>query len=63
MYGLVFLYGDVNPITIILSKNYNGNITDGYICDWINKKEGKIENFVVEFCNLKNQSLLKSEQM
>ena len=63
LYGLVFLYGDVNPITIILSKNYNGNITDGYICDWINKKEGKIENFVVEFCNLKNQSLLKSEQM
>lgn len=63
LYGLVFLYGATSPIIVILSLNYDGNITDGYICDWKNKKEGPLLNFVSEFCNVKNKLLLDTEQI
>lgn len=62
LYGLIFLYGDNHPITVLLSRDYDGNVVDGYICDWKNKKEGKLLDFVKEFCTSKNQLLLDTEQ-
>lgn len=62
LYGFVSLYGTDHPIVVKLGLT-SANIVDMYLCDWQNKKDYKLIDYVTSVCAFNHEDVIDTSDM
>ena len=62
LYGFVSLYGTDHPIVVKLGLT-PANIVDMYLCDWQNKKDYKLIDYVTSVCAFNHEDVIDTSDM
>ena len=62
LYGFVSLYGTDHPI-VVKFGTISINVVDMYLCDWQNKKDYKLIDYVTSVCAFNHEDLIDTSNM
>lgn len=62
LYGFVSLYGTDHPIVVKLGL-VSANVVDMYLCDWQNKKDYKLIDYVTNVCAFNHEDVVDTSDM
>ncbi len=62
LYGFVSLYGTDHPIVVKLGL-ISANVVDMYLCDWQNKKDYKLIDYVTSVCAFYHEDVIDTSDM
>ncbi len=62
LYGFVSLYGTDHPIAVKLGT-ISTNVVDMYLCDWQNKKDYKLIDYVKSVCAFNHEDVIDTSDM
>ena len=62
LYGFVSLYGADHPIAVKLGM-ISTNVVDMYLCDWQNKKDYKLIDYVTSVCAFNHEDVIDTSDM
>lgn len=62
LYGFVSLYGADHPIAVKLGM-ISTNVVDMYLCDWQNKKDYKLIDYVTSVCAFNHEDVIDTSNM
>ena len=62
LYGFVSLYGTDHPIVVKLGL-ISANVVDMYLCDWQNKKDYKLIDYVTSVCAFNHEDVIDTSDM
>ena len=62
LYGFVSLYGGDQPIVVKMGT-ISANIVDMYLCDWQNKKDYKLIDYVTSVCAFNHEDVIDTSDL